>query len=186
MPVASMAVTALMSTEQLMDRKAPLYPAKRVTYEWERETTLVYRVPIFDQVRELALVKSGSTESQFIDPQHPEAGLITWEGRWQTLDAAYEFAPVWSNLTILFNAVRFDNMLRNSLFIAIVGEIGVLVSSILVAYGFARYPLPGGNLLFYILIATIVIPEKVTFVPTYFFNMAILDWKGTMFPCASS
>ena len=73
-------------------------------------------------------------------------------------------------------------MLTNSLVLTLVGEIGILSSSILVAYGFARFRLPGGNLLFYVLIATILIPEKITFIPTYFFYVNTLHWKGTLYP----
>ena len=69
-----------------------------------------------------------------------------------------------------------------SLILTLVGTLGALLSSILVAYGFARYPLPGGDLLFYILIATILIPDKVTFIPTYFVNVVFLHWKGTLLP----
>src|SRR5258707_12138590 len=73
-------------------------------------------------------------------------------------------------------------MLRNTFLITMIGEIGVLISSILVAYGFARFSLPGGNLLFYVLIATILIPEKVTFIPTFYIYIAILHWRGTVLP----
>jgi multiple sugar transport system permease protein len=73
-------------------------------------------------------------------------------------------------------------MVRNTLLIALVTEIGVLASSIMVAYGFARFPLPGGNLLFYLMIATILIPEKVTLIPTYFFFVRVLGWEGSWLP----
>jgi multiple sugar transport system permease protein len=73
-------------------------------------------------------------------------------------------------------------MLTNTFLITVLGEIGVLISSILAAYGFARFPLPGGDLLFYVLIATILIPDKITFIPTYFFYMNYLHWKNTIYP----
>jgi multiple sugar transport system permease protein len=73
-------------------------------------------------------------------------------------------------------------MLKNTLIMTIIAEIGVLISSIIVAYGFSRFPLPGGDILFYILIATILIPEKVTLIPTYFFFVRILHWEGTWLP----
>ena len=50
------------------------------------------------------------------------------------------------------------------------------------AYGFARFPLPGGNLLFYLLIATILIPESITLVPSFVLYTRVLDWNGTWFP----
>jgi multiple sugar transport system permease protein len=51
-----------------------------------------------------------------------------------------------------------------------------------VAYGFARYPLPGGDLLFYLMIATILIPEKITLIPSYYMYVHILNWDETWLP----
>jgi multiple sugar transport system permease protein len=73
-------------------------------------------------------------------------------------------------------------MASNTLVMILISEAGVLVSSIVVAYGFARFPLPGGDLLFYLMIATILIPEKVTLIPTYFFFVRILHWEGSWLP----
>ncbi len=73
-------------------------------------------------------------------------------------------------------------MVGNTLLVVLIGEIGVLVSSILIAYGFSRFPLPGGDLLFYVVIATILIPEKVTFIPTFFFYVKVVHWQGTIYP----
>jgi multiple sugar transport system permease protein len=82
----------------------------------------------------------------------------------------------------LIEDLPFPEMMRNTLLLVVIGGIGVLVSSILISYGFSRFPLPGGNLLFYVLIATILIPDKVTFVPIYFFYIKVLHWQGTLYP----
>jgi multiple sugar transport system permease protein len=73
-------------------------------------------------------------------------------------------------------------MVQNTFVMTMITEVGVLLSSIVVAYGFSRFPLPGGNALFYILIATILIPEKVTLIPTYFFFVRVLHWEGSWLP----
>ena len=182
LPIISMLATAMMSTEQLGDKHSPLYPARIVTYSYHGKAYQLYQVPLADGIKPLALIKPGAKSSQFIDPQHPEAGPILWKGGWKTLTGVYEFHINWQNFTILFNSLPFPAMLRNTLFIILVGEIGVLVSSILCAYGFARFSLPGGNLIFYILIATILIPDKITTVPTYFVYVIFFHWRGTLYP----
>jgi multiple sugar transport system permease protein len=182
MPVGFMVVTAFMPTEQLLGNNAPLYPARIARYEYEGHAYQLYEVPTDEGLKQLALVNPGQSTSQFIDPEQPEAGLIEWAGSWRQLNGVYEPYLAWSNFTVLFRALPFANMLRNTLMLTLIGEIGVLLSSIVVAYGFARFPLPGGNLLFYILIATILIPEKVTFIPSFFVYVNILEWKGTVFP----
>jgi ABC-type glycerol-3-phosphate transport system permease component len=182
LPVAFMMVTALMPTSQLGDSRSPLYPAKIRQYEYQGTSYQVYHVPTADGEQRWALVKPGARSSQFVDPDDPQAGLITWQGDANTLAPVYEFAPTWENLTILFRALPFPRMLFNTFLLTLIGEIAVVSSSIVAAYGFARFPLPGGNFLFYLMIATILIPDKITFIPTYFFNIIVMDWRGTLYP----
>ncbi len=108
--------------------------------------------------------------------------MIEWQGDYQKLNPVYEPYFVWSNFTKLFTTLPFPSMLMNTLLVVLIGEIGVLVSSILIAYGFSRFPLPGGDLLFYVVIATILIPEKITFIPTFFFYVKVFHWQGTIYP----
>lgn len=182
LPVVYMISTSLMESQQLGDRYAPIYPARQERYNYEGKDYKVYNVPINGETRQLALVKPGPTASRFIDPNNPQEGLIDWKGSWRTLRGAYHFKLALGNFGLLANALRFPQMLRNTLLMALIAEVGVLISSTIVAYGFSRFPLPGGNLLFYVLIATILIPEKVTLIPTYFFYIRVLDWNGTWLP----
>jgi len=182
MPVGFMVVTAMMPTDQLGANKAPLYPAVIKSYPYAGKVYQLYNVPTDQGVQQWALVNPGLKTSQFIDPQHPDAGLITWAGNWHKLVGVYEFHPIWDNFMTLFHALPFTQMVRNTFLITMVGEIGVLISSILVAYGFARFSLPGGNFLFYVLIATLLIPDKITFIPSYFFYVNVLKWKDTFYP----
>jgi multiple sugar transport system permease protein len=181
-PVLFMIVTALMPTSQLGDKQAPLYPARITPYEYEGQEYQLYNVPMENGSRPMALIEPGRATSFLVDPQHPENGLVEWQGDWRTLTGIYEFHIAWDNFTRLFTALPVSTMVRNTFLFALIGEIGVLCSSILVAYGFARFSLPGGNLLFYILIATILIPEKVTFIPTFYIYVAVLHWHGTVLP----
>ena len=181
-PVLFMIVTAMMPTEQLSDKTAPLYPARIMRFEHEGKEYQIYNVPMEDGIQPMALVKPGRETSLLLDPQHPENGLIEWKGSWRTLRGVYEFHIEWENFTRLFTSLPFPQMLRNTFLLALIGGSGVLVSSIIVAYGFARFSLPGGNLLFYILIATILIPEKITFIPTFYVYVGVLHWRGTVLP----
>ena len=186
LPVAFMVVTAFKPTDQLSDNKAPWYPAKIATYEYQDHAFQLYHVPTEQGMRELALVMPGVKASEFIDPQDQAARLIDWKGDWSTLQPYYALDLTWGNFTKLFTSLPFPAMMGNTFLLVLIGEIGVLVSSILVAYGFSRFPLPGGDLLFYVLIATILIPEKVTFIPTFFFYVKVMNWKGTIYPLVVS
>jgi multiple sugar transport system permease protein len=59
----------------------------------------------------------------------------------------------------------------NSVWISTVGALAVTFSSALIAFGFAYFRFPGRNLLFGILLSTMMLPPEVTMIPTY------LIWK---------
>ncbi|MFC1936482.1 carbohydrate ABC transporter permease [Chloroflexota bacterium] len=181
-PVIFMIFTAFMDTQQLGDRNAPIYPSRQVRYNYEGKDYRVYNVPIGDEVRELALVSASREISLFVDPAESAENIIEWEGNWRRLIGVYEFYITFESFETLFSALRLPQMLRNTMLMALITEVGVIISSLIVAYGFSRFPLPGGDFLFYILIATILIPEKVTLIPTYFIFVRVLGWEGTWFP----
>ena len=170
MPLAYGAVTSLKSKEQISDPSGPILPAKAQSYTFEGEDYDVYNVPFENgEVRSLALVKKGRQASEFIDPANPEAGLIEWEGVWRQLESTRIVSPTWSNYSEAWTSIDFARLLGNTFFYAFVGMVGAVTSAAFVAYGFARFNFPGKNVLFIILLSTIILPPQVTLVPTYAF-----------------
>ena len=128
------------------------------------------------------LVEKGREESTFVDPADPTATPIAWQGRWRTLTQAWTFAPGVREL--------HDGLVAAQLPEAAVQHRGDRgpeharrrsLSSALVAYGFARFRFPGRNILFIVLIATIILPFQVTLIPTYVI-FTKLGWNGTWLP----
>jgi multiple sugar transport system permease protein len=70
---------------------------------------------------------------------------------------------------------------RNTLLIFALSLPGVLLSSAIAAYGFARIPFRGRGLMFAVCLATMMIPFPVIMVPTYML-FAKLGWIGTFRP----
>lgn len=182
LPVAYMVVTAFKPTDQLSDPHAPWYPSKGETFSYQGHTYQLYHVPTAQGMQKWALVSPGLKTSQFLDPALPAAGLIEWSGNYNGLMPYYVPDFAWSNFTRLFTSLPFPRMVLNTFLLVLIGEIGVVISSILVAYGFSRFSIPGGDLLFYVLIATILIPDKITFIPTFFMYVRVLNWRGTILP----
>ncbi|MGB8215622.1 MAG: carbohydrate ABC transporter permease [Anaerolineales bacterium] len=182
-PLSYMLVTSLRSSDEFRDSTAPLYPAERVTFDYQGQTYQLYKVPTPDGViHDWALVNPRVTSSQFMDPAHPQQGLITWKGYYRSLDGVYRFRLYWQNYLNVWKAVNYLQLLRNTMVLVVLTEIGVLFSSIAVAYGFSRFRIPGGRFLFFLLIATIVIPDSITLVPSYFLFTRIFHWDGTYYP----
>jgi len=182
-PLSFMVIAALTPSNQFLDANAPILPSRRVTFNYEGKDRIVYQVPTENGVKHWALYKPSRQSSEFIDPENPEAGLIHWEGQWRGLKAVYKFQPTLENFTEFLGITKLPLLFRNTLLVALISEIGVLFSSIAVAYGFSRFRLPGGKYLFFLLIATIMIPSNITLVPTYFlFSGHMLNWIGTWLP----
>lgn len=170
MPLAYGGVTSLKTREQISDPSGPILPATAQTFEYEGESYDVYTVPFENgEERTLALTKKGRQASEFIDPANPEAGIIEWEGVWRQLEVSRTVSPTWGNYSEAWTSIDFARLLGNTFFYAIVGMIGAVTSASFVAYGFARFDFPGKNILFIILLSTIILPPQVTLVPTYAF-----------------
>ena len=182
-PLSFMVIAALTPSNQFLDANAPILPSTRVTFNYEGKDLIVYQVPTEVGLKHWALYKPSRQSSEFIDPENPQAGPIHWEGQWRGLKAVYKFQPTLDNFKEFLGITKLPLLFRNTLLVALISEIGVLFSSIAVAYGFSRFRLPGGKYLFFLLIATIMIPSNITLVPTYFlFSGHMLNWIGTWLP----
>jgi multiple sugar transport system permease protein len=73
----------------------------------------------------------------------------------------------WENFPQVFEEVPFGRFYLNTIFLAAANIVGHLVSVTLVAYGFARLRFPGRNLLFLVMLSTLMIPYQVTLVPRF-------------------
>ncbi|MBE2272296.1 MAG: carbohydrate ABC transporter permease [Anaerolinea sp.] len=183
LPFGNMTLTAIKSQAQLAGSvDSPILPLSPETFEYEGEVHEVFSVPDENGVlHEWALVNKGRQSSEFVDPANPDAGLITWQGSWRTLEPSRVFDPHFGNFGEAWDLLNFPLLFRNTMVIAIGGMIGTLLSCIAVAYAFARFPIPGKNILFIVLIGTIILPSQVTLIPTYAFFSSI-GWTGTWLP----
>lgn len=181
MPLGYGAVTSLKTKAQISDPASTILPALAETFEYEGKEYDVYQVPTDNGIQEWALFKKGREASQFIDPGNPDAGPIEWEGRWRTLERVQAFAPQWGNYAEAFTAIDFLLLLRNTLMYAGITTIASVISAAIVGYGFARFDFPFKNVLFIVVIATIILPPQVTLVPKYAF-FTYIGWTGTWLP----
>jgi len=180
-PLAYMLTTSFQQPSQIATPGAPIWPATPRTGTFEGEQFPIYTVPIDGVERDLMLVEPGRESSVFVDPDDPTATRIEWEGRWRTLEQAWTFSPLVENYTTVWNQLNFPRLLFNTVGISLLSTIGAVLSSILVAYGFARFRFPGRNVLFFILLGTIILPNQVTLLPTYVI-FSWLGWTGTWLP----
>lgn len=86
----------------------------------------------------------------------------------------YVMPPIWiprpptlANFVQGWKLLPFGRYLLNTVFVAVVGAAGTVISSALVAYGFARFRSKASGVLFTLLISTMMLPMQVTLLPTY-------------------
>lgn len=185
LPVGYMVATAFKSLAQVTDTHARLLPSSPVTFNYNDKDYPMYEVPTDTGLKQLALIKhvksaSGYT-SVFIDPANVDAGPINTTLNWYLLTPTYKFDPILTNFPESWIQIDLGLLFRNTFIIAILGTIGAVGSAILVAYGFARFRVPGIDTLFVILIATIILPTQITLIPQYIFFRQI-GWGGTWWP----
>jgi len=84
--------------------------------------------------------------------------------------------PQWSNFSALFNdpAAPMLTGLANSAIIAVVTLVFQMLFSSMAGYALARIPARGRNVVFFLILATLMIPGAVTFVPTF----AVMAYLG--------
>jgi multiple sugar transport system permease protein len=147
------------------------------------QTLEVYTVPMPDgSTRSGALIKGFQKGSIFLDVTNPSAAPIVYNGgSYKGLQRPWVFSPAWKNYTEMWNAINYPQVLWNTFFYAFSTTVGVLISCVLVAYGFARFRFPFRDLLFMILISVMFLPQTVTVIPTFLFFTQI-GWVGTWLP----
>jgi multiple sugar transport system permease protein/sn-glycerol 3-phosphate transport system permease protein len=88
---------------------------------------------------------------------------------------------VWANFREVWDTVPFATFAKNTAVIVSLVMLGTLLSCSFSAYGFARLRAPGRDLIFMIVLATMMLPSAVTLVPTYIaFNK--LGWINSILP----
>jgi len=107
----------------------------------------------------------------------PQWQIFVWPPQWIPDPIMWQnFAEALGNPLLPFHL-----FLRNTMIIEVAVLVGRLISCTLVAYGFARLEAPGKDVLFAILLASLMLPGSVTMIPKFIlFNK--LGWVNTFLP----
>ena len=94
-----------------------------------------------------------------------------------------EWIPVdldFGNYAQVFEQIPFWSMIGNSFIITISIVIGRLVTASLAGYAFARLRFPGRNVLFWIVLATMMIPDQATIIPVFIIIARVFHLADTL------
>ena len=79
----------------------------------------------------------------------------------------------WTNYVDIFDVGPVWSWIYNSTLITVVSVLARTLSSVLVAYGFARFNFPGSRMLFFLLLSSLMLPGHVTIIPRF---LMFRDW----------
>jgi multiple sugar transport system permease protein len=138
------------------------------------------------KVAEVADLPSGEIKVQLLETNRQSPAQSTLVASRDELTKIRHVAPRWKNyaeaLEFLPPETHYGlTFLGNTLFLTLMTVVGTLLSSSMVAYSFARLQWPGRNLLFMVLLATMMIPGAVTMMPQFLIFRS-LGWIDTLQP----
>ena len=179
LPLIWMLTTSLKARENATEFPPTWIPQESVKVSYNGRNYFTYDIPVNGEIRRLGMLKKQpGGMAIFFNPANPEEQytLKLADGK-----RAMETIIHWENYPIGLTMVPFARYLWNTLIIVVTTTIGVLLSCTLVAYGFSRFRAKGINILFLLLLSTIMLPAQVTLIPTFvFFNK--IGWYDTYLP----
>jgi ABC-type glycerol-3-phosphate transport system permease component len=89
--------------------------------------------------------------------------------------------PQWQNYLDVWNVRLFSQWVWNTVVLTAIATTGVVISSSMGGYAFARFRFPAKNLLFSITMATLMLPQYVLLIPNFMLFWQ-LGWLNTYLP----
>jgi multiple sugar transport system permease protein len=185
-PALWMIFTAFKTEKDVFRFPPTLLPQDNQVVEVNGEQLPVYKVPIENNIRELALLDISEGQGTFVDPQNPTE---TIQVRMRETEPVLTVSFKWGNFSDAMNRsarpginVNFWTYLKNTTVVAVLAIICTLVSCAPVAYGFARLRWPGRDLVFLLVLSTIMLPYQVTMIPLFLFFTETLNWGDSILP----
>ncbi len=179
LPLIWMLSTSLKARENATEFPPRWIPHENIKVMYDGRYRFMYEIPVDGEIRQLAMVKKQPEGMAiFIDPENPtEEFLLKLEDGEQMSQLIIH----WENYPGALTTLPFSRYTLNTLLIVGTTTVGVLISTTLVAYGFSRFRARWLNVLFLILLSTIMLPYQVTLIPQFVFFQK-LGWYDTYLP----
>ncbi len=185
LPFLWMLSTALKSDLDLFRQPPSWLPFDFKPVQVNGQSLPLYTVTVDNTTRQLAMVSVSKGVVIFVDPANPSEQL---EIRSKYATPILIVSPRWQNFidamaaaTNMGPGITFFTFAKNSLVISFFSIIGTLISCTTAAYAFARIQWPGRDVLFLIVLATMMLPFQVTMIPLYVF-FGKIGWINSFLP----
>jgi multiple sugar transport system permease protein len=178
-PFVFMFSIALKDAAQIKGDPLSIIPRSPITVVVNGEKLSLYEVNIGGTKQQMALLKNAPGQKGiFVDPANPQQMYTLLLAEQKPL-YRIEIHP--ENFRIALTTQPFGRYFLNTMTITFVGGFGMLLSCTFVAYGFSRFRARWLNILFLLLLSTIMLPEQVRLIPIYVLFQK-LGWIDTLLP----
>jgi multiple sugar transport system permease protein len=190
-PFLWMILTAFKSSQDVFHTPPRWLPYDNVFVDVNGEQLPLYNVQTENGVKQLAAIKIVEGVGTFVDPANPTEQMEyeIQQGATKIAEPIMHVSFKWQNFPDAMQrgsrpgiGASFWVYFRNSLVIAFLSIVGTLFSNTPVAYAFARLKFPGRDILFIIILATMMLPFQVTMIPIYLFFNDFLGWGDSFLP----
>lgn len=190
-PFLWMVLTAVKSSQDVFHTPPRWLPYDNVRVEVNGEQLPLYNVKTENGIKQLAAVKILEGVGTFVDPKNPGQTVQydIQQGATVIAEPIMHISFNWKNFPEAMQrgsrpgiGASFWVYFKNSLIIAFFSIVGTLFSNTPVAYAFARIKFPGRDILFVIILATMMLPFQVTMIPIYLFFNDFLHWGNSFLP----
>lgn len=145
----------------------------------------LYNVTQNGLTQQLASISMKKGVGVFVDPANPNQQLNI---KMIYATPILVVSPRWANFIDAITTVNqpgsginFFTYIKNSLILSFFNIIGTLISCTLAGYAFSRVKWPGRDIMFILVLSTMMLPFQVTMIPLYVFFSKI-HWTNTFLP----
>jgi multiple sugar transport system permease protein len=178
-PFIFMISMALKDAAQIRSDPLSLIPRAPITAKVNGEKLPLYEVTIGGEKNSMALLKNApGKKGIFIDPANPNQTYTLLLADQKQL---YRIEIHLENFPTALTTQPFGTYFINTMIVTFVGGFGMLLSCTFVAYGFSRFRARWLNVLFLLLLSTIMLPSQVRLIPIYVLFQRI-GWINTLLP----
>lgn len=165
-PVVWMLLTSVKQKDNTQTMPPEWLPRESAKISVAGKNYFLYDVMIGGEELRLAAIRLHPEESEFRDPD--DFSKVYYAPS----HAAKKVRIVkfhWENYRIIWkeNLTPFSKFMANTVIYSTVAVVGEVLSCALIGYGFARLRAPGKNILFFLVLATMMLPWAVTMIPNY-------------------
>lgn len=169
--------TSFKPSSRIQQWPPDIIPMLPVQVKIDGQNREVYRAKDGTEVALIERLKGGMARVSPLKNGRAKERIVSADA----LDSKIRPGLEWSNYTRGLVFIPFFAELRNTLIISLSCVLGTILSCSLVAYGLCKIEWKGRNLLFLILLSTMMLPAQVTMIPVFTIFVK-LHWVDTFLP----